>query len=183
MKWTRLSCRRFQDNQARLQRFALAYNLANFLRQLALPRPVRSWSLTTLREKLEDRREGRASRQVGDVPAGGGGGAACAVRGDPGPARSAARGAEPRMNVFGFRQEMRSSLKGRGCSAVREGRGIDERMGGGGPSVRLGLRCAAGPDRRHFDLEREMRLVSNRVSARPGAVPVTEINSHLGNPG
>jgi hypothetical protein len=32
--------------------FALAYNLGNFLRQLALPRPVRSWSLTTLREKL-----------------------------------------------------------------------------------------------------------------------------------
>jgi Transposase DDE domain group 1 len=32
--------------------FALAYNLANSLRQLALPRSVRSWSLTTLREKL-----------------------------------------------------------------------------------------------------------------------------------
>ena len=52
LKWTRLSCRRFQDNQARLQLFALAYNLANFLRQLALPRPVRTWTLTTLREKL-----------------------------------------------------------------------------------------------------------------------------------
>ena len=36
----------------RLQLFALAYNLANFLRQLALPRPVRTWTLTTLREKL-----------------------------------------------------------------------------------------------------------------------------------
>src|SRR5262249_38824869 len=32
--------------------FALAYNLANFLRQLALPRSIRSWTLTTLREKL-----------------------------------------------------------------------------------------------------------------------------------
>jgi hypothetical protein len=32
--------------------FALAYNLGNFLRQLALPRPIRSWTLTTLREKL-----------------------------------------------------------------------------------------------------------------------------------
>ena len=52
LKWTRLSCRRFKDNQARLQLFALAYNLANFLRQLALPRPVRTWTLTTLREKL-----------------------------------------------------------------------------------------------------------------------------------
>ena len=31
---------------------ALAYNLANFLRRLALPRGVKHWSLTTLREKL-----------------------------------------------------------------------------------------------------------------------------------
>ncbi len=52
VKWTRLSCRRFKDNQARLQLFALAYNLANFLRQLALPRSVQTWSLTTLREEL-----------------------------------------------------------------------------------------------------------------------------------
>src|SRR5262245_9209416 len=52
LRWTRRSCRRFRDNQARLQLFALAYNLGNFLRQLALPRPVRSWSLTTPREKL-----------------------------------------------------------------------------------------------------------------------------------
>ena len=36
----------------RLQLFGLAYNLGNFLRQLALPREVRHWSLTTLREKL-----------------------------------------------------------------------------------------------------------------------------------
>ena len=49
LKWTRLSCRRFKDNQARMQLFALAYNLGNLLRQLALPRPVRTWSLTTLR--------------------------------------------------------------------------------------------------------------------------------------
>jgi hypothetical protein len=50
--WTRLSCRRFADNQVRLQLFALAYNLANFLRRLALPKPVRHSSLRTLREKL-----------------------------------------------------------------------------------------------------------------------------------
>ncbi len=37
---------------ARLQLFALAYNLGNFLRRLALPRSVKHWSLTTLREKL-----------------------------------------------------------------------------------------------------------------------------------
>jgi hypothetical protein len=52
LKCTRLSCHRFKDNQVRLQLFALAYNLANFLRQLALPRPVRTWTLTTLRERL-----------------------------------------------------------------------------------------------------------------------------------
>ena len=52
VKWTKLSCRTFKDNQTRLQLFALAYNLANFLRRLALPPAVRHWSLTTLREKL-----------------------------------------------------------------------------------------------------------------------------------
>ncbi len=52
VKWTKLSCRTFKDNQARLQLFALAYNLGNFLRRLALPKPVKHWSLTTLREKL-----------------------------------------------------------------------------------------------------------------------------------
>lgn len=52
VKWTKLSCRTFKDNQTRLQLFALAYNLANFLRRLALPQDVKHWSLTTLREKL-----------------------------------------------------------------------------------------------------------------------------------
>ena len=52
-EWSRLlSCRRFQDNAARLRLFALAYNLANFLRQLVLPKPIQSWTPTTLREKL-----------------------------------------------------------------------------------------------------------------------------------
>jgi hypothetical protein len=32
--------------------FAPADNLANALRQLALPKPIRGWTLTTLREKL-----------------------------------------------------------------------------------------------------------------------------------
>jgi hypothetical protein len=35
-----------------LQLHALAYNLANFMRTLALPRKAEHWSLTTLREKL-----------------------------------------------------------------------------------------------------------------------------------
>ena len=52
VNWTKLSCRQFRDNAARLHLFALAYNLGNFLRQVVLPKPVRHWSLTTLREKL-----------------------------------------------------------------------------------------------------------------------------------
>jgi hypothetical protein len=51
-KWTRLSCRSMTANAVRLQLHALAYNLANFLRTLALPETVERWSLTTLREKV-----------------------------------------------------------------------------------------------------------------------------------
>ncbi len=52
MNWTRLSCHDFADNQVRLQLFALAYNLGNFLRRLALPKKIRHWSLRTLQVKL-----------------------------------------------------------------------------------------------------------------------------------
>src|SRR5918911_1516717 len=50
--WTRLSCRRFAANAVRLQLHALAYNLGNFLRTLALPAEMAQWSMTTLRERL-----------------------------------------------------------------------------------------------------------------------------------
>ena len=50
--WTRLSCRKFQNNAVRLQLHALAYNLGNFMRTLALPEAVKHWSLTSLKEKL-----------------------------------------------------------------------------------------------------------------------------------
>jgi hypothetical protein len=52
IKWTRLSCRSFAANAARLQLHALAYNLANFMRTLAMPKTAEPWSLTSLREKL-----------------------------------------------------------------------------------------------------------------------------------
>ena len=52
IKWTRLSCRKFRDNEVRLQLHALAYTLGNFMRTLASPKEVEHWSLTTLREKL-----------------------------------------------------------------------------------------------------------------------------------
>jgi len=52
IKWTRLSCRTFAANAVRLQLHALAYNLANFMRTLAMPKTAEPWSLTSLREKL-----------------------------------------------------------------------------------------------------------------------------------
>jgi hypothetical protein len=52
IKWTRLSCRSFAANAVRLQLHALAYNLANFMRTLAMPKTAEPWSLTSLREKL-----------------------------------------------------------------------------------------------------------------------------------
>ena len=52
INWSRLSCPGFRNNEVRLQLHALAYNLGNFLRTLALPDGVGHWSLTTLREKL-----------------------------------------------------------------------------------------------------------------------------------
>ena len=50
--WTRMSCRNFTYNQAGLQLLALAYNLGTRLWRLVLPRSMKHWSLTTLREKL-----------------------------------------------------------------------------------------------------------------------------------
>ena len=52
INWTRLSCHSFRNNAVRLQLHALAYNLGNFLRTLALPAAVEHWSLTTLQTKF-----------------------------------------------------------------------------------------------------------------------------------
>ncbi len=52
VKWTRLSCGTMKANAVRLQLHALAYNLCNFLRTLALPEEMESWLLTTIREKV-----------------------------------------------------------------------------------------------------------------------------------
>jgi Transposase DDE domain group 1 len=52
IKWTRLSCRTLAANAVRLQLHALAYNLGNFMRTLAMPKAAKPWSLTSLREKL-----------------------------------------------------------------------------------------------------------------------------------
>ena len=61
IKWTRLSCRRSTTTPCRLQLHALAYNLANFMRTLALPR----WNTgLALREKRQDRCESGCRRYV-----------------------------------------------------------------------------------------------------------------------
>jgi len=41
LNWMRLSCHDFVDNQVHFQLFALAYNIGNFLRRLALPKSVK----------------------------------------------------------------------------------------------------------------------------------------------
>ncbi len=52
MMCTRPSCCSFTANAVRLQLHALADNLGNFRRTLALPEAVKHWSLTSLPEKL-----------------------------------------------------------------------------------------------------------------------------------
>jgi hypothetical protein len=91
IKWTRLSCATFRANAVRLQLHALAYNLANVLRTLALPGEVERSSLTTLREKVvKIGAKGDRPRPLRDLPDGGGGGAERAVRPHLGADREAA---------------------------------------------------------------------------------------------
>ena len=52
VKMTRLSCHRFRSNQVRLGLSALAYNLGNLWRRLALPKRIENWSLTSLQQRL-----------------------------------------------------------------------------------------------------------------------------------
>lgn len=52
LNWTRLSCQRFIENEARLKLFIMAYNLGNFLRTLILPEGIKHWSLRSIQLKL-----------------------------------------------------------------------------------------------------------------------------------
>jgi hypothetical protein len=47
----------FDDNQVRLQLFAMAYNISNFLLRLVLPKSINDLSLRTMREKCPQQRE------------------------------------------------------------------------------------------------------------------------------
>ncbi len=51
--WTRLSSKRFFDNEVRLQLHALAYNLGVFLQGVELPEEMADWSLTSLQTRLK----------------------------------------------------------------------------------------------------------------------------------
>jgi hypothetical protein len=90
LNWTRLSCRRFKDNQVRLQLFA-------FLQPGQLPAAIGSAPSgadldadDASGEADQDRGESREPCEGRHVPAGRGGGAALGVRGDPGSDRSTA---------------------------------------------------------------------------------------------
>jgi hypothetical protein len=84
IKWTRLSCRTFAANAVRLQLHALAYNLGNFMRTLAMPKA--GGAVVTdqpARKAGQDRREGRQPRALRDLPDGRGRGTAADVCGNP----------------------------------------------------------------------------------------------------
>jgi Transposase DDE domain group 1 len=52
VKMTRLSCHRFRSNEVRLWLGVIAYNLGNLWRRLGLPKGIKSWSLTSLQQRL-----------------------------------------------------------------------------------------------------------------------------------
>ena len=52
MKMTRVSCHRFRSNEVRLWLGVIAYNLGNLWRRLVLPKGIRTWSLTSLQQRL-----------------------------------------------------------------------------------------------------------------------------------
>ena len=73
IKWTRLSCRKFRNNEVRLQLYALACNLANFMRMLALPKAGGVLAADHDQgEAGQDRGEGRRPWPLRHVPDGGG---------------------------------------------------------------------------------------------------------------
>ena len=110
----------------RLQLHALAYNLGNFMRTLAMPKTVEAWSLTSLREKLIKIGEGCQPRSLRHFPAGRGVGVATDVRGNPVADRSAPG-------------TTRASMRGAG-SDLRQARAAEEVRLDAGKSARLPLR-------------------------------------------
>ena len=153
IKWTRLSCRTFAANAVRLQLHALAYNLGNFMRTLAMPRAAEPWSLTRLREKLIKIGAKVVSHGLRDLPAGRGRGVATDVGRHPGADRPAAGTTRARMR--GRQGQMRQ--------ATTAQVGLDP------PNQRVSTLWCRQPDGFHRSLphpERDCRCPS-RSKARP----------------
>jgi hypothetical protein len=101
IKWTRLSCRTFAANAVRLQLHALAYNLGNFMRTLAIAQGGRAMVTDEpAGEADQDWREGSQPWPLRDVPDGRGRRVAAHVQGHPdaycpasGASRTSVRGA------------------------------------------------------------------------------------------
>ena len=153
LRWTRLSCRAFRDNAVRLQLFALAYNLANFLRAWRCPNEVAHWSLTTLREKLVKIgarivRHGRyVVFQLAEVAV-----PRAAVRRDPAPDRPPARTARC------------GGLTGRTMRAAgAEGRAMRRDRPAGTKTARTGLRTGV----QRLSLTRDCRRTHPPVDRGP----------------
>jgi len=68
LNWTRLSCHDFTDNQVRLQLFALAYNLGNFLRVARIAQVSEAVvSSHAQRQAHQDRSQGRQPFALRDI--------------------------------------------------------------------------------------------------------------------
>ena len=101
IRWTRLSCQKFRNNEVRLQLHALAYNLGNFMRTLALPKAGGALVADHAQgEADQDWRQGREPRPVCHFPTGGGCGAEGAVPTNAPPHRWAAAGPFAAMTAF-----------------------------------------------------------------------------------
>jgi hypothetical protein len=82
LKWTRRSCRSFAANAVRLQLHALAYNLGNFMRTLAIPSGA-VVADQSAREADQDRRQGGQPRSLRHFPVSRSRRATADVPGDP----------------------------------------------------------------------------------------------------
>jgi hypothetical protein len=155
----------------------LAYNLANFLRQLALPRPVRTWTQTTLREKLNKIganivRHAKAVKFQVAVPRELFAALLARIgrlRAAPRPGDRSARadesGVESR-RVGMIRREVRGA--GRGTSR------------GGRRGVKSGIQLVDCSESRRFSFDAGKRSLSNASSGEPGAVPNNEVRHSFG---
>ena len=195
LRWTRLSCRAFRHNAVRLQLHALAYNLANFLRSLALPQEVEQWSLTTLREKLVKIgarivRHGRyVVFQLAEVAV-----PRVALRRDPAPDRPAARIARAGDMTGG--NQMMAAVEGRAMRrspaepAATSCRGAWKRLRSL-PTVRIVASGALPVDRRVSERHRrfrrrwpsgESRSTCSAGRAHAAGSTGSEANSVIGSP-